>query len=163
MGKFNKNLDATFNPPRKWVLNSALSYDCDDLTEQEIDTLKAVGIPITKSGKITVKKGFVTDLASVPRAMWGIISPYDLARAAIIHDQLYKQIRQHRWSHLQDNDFETDIERRAIVQAKAVADKIFLCASNDAVPKVPAWKCNAAYYAVRAFGRWSIVPNVDNI
>jgi len=53
MGKFNKNLDATFHPPRKWVLNSALSYDCDDLTEEDIGCLKAVGITITKSGKVS--------------------------------------------------------------------------------------------------------------
>ena len=35
MGQFNKLLDATYHPPRKWVLNSSLSYDCDELTEEE--------------------------------------------------------------------------------------------------------------------------------
>ena len=40
MGQFNKLLDATYHPPRKWVLNTSLSYDCDELTEEEIDVLK---------------------------------------------------------------------------------------------------------------------------
>ena len=41
MGQFNKLLDATYHPPRKWVLNSSLSYDCDELTEEEIDEMAA--------------------------------------------------------------------------------------------------------------------------
>ena len=97
MGKFNKLLDATYHPPRKWVLNSSLSYDCDLLTEVEISVLKSVGVKITKAGKVTVPKGFVTDMASVPRACWMFIAPFDVARAAVIHDLLYKNIRQHRW------------------------------------------------------------------
>ena len=163
MGKFNKYLDATFHPPRNWVLNSSLSYDCDRLTEEEIDALKALKIPITKSGKVTVKKGFVTDLASVPRIMWGMISPYDLARAAIIHDQLYKQIRQYRWQSRYRDAPAPKVELEKIKAAKTVADKIFLCASRDAQPKVPDWKCNSAYYAVRLFGKHSIIPDDDNI
>ena len=163
MGKFNRKLDAVFHPPRKWVLNSALSYDCDDLTEEEIGDLKAVGITITKSGKITVKKGFVTDLASVPRVMWGLISPFDLARAAIIHDQLYKQIRQYRWPWHETRVAEPRMELDKIKKAKAVADKIFRCASQDAQPPVPTWKVDAAYYAVRVFVNSSIIPDHDNI
>ena len=97
MGKFNKLLEATYNPPRKWILNSSLSYDCDLLTEVEIRVLKSVGIKITKAGKVTVPKGFETDMASVPRACWMFIAPFDVARAAVIHDLLYKNIRQHRW------------------------------------------------------------------
>ena len=163
MGKFNRKLDATFHPPRKWVLNAALSYDCDVLTEEEISDLKAVGITITKSGKVTCKKGFVTDLASVPRGMWGLISPFDLARAAIIHDQLYKQIRQYRWPWYETRVAEPRAELIKIKKAKAAADKIFLTASKDAEPAVPNWKCQSAYYAVRLFGSSSIIPNEDNI
>lgn len=40
---------------------------------------------------ITAEKGFVTDLASIPRGLWNIIprtGKYD--RAAVIHDVLYK-------------------------------------------------------------------------
>jgi hypothetical protein len=40
---------------------------------------------------ITVPKGYVTDLATIPRWYWSIISPArsDLIEAAIIHDYLY--------------------------------------------------------------------------
>jgi hypothetical protein len=39
---------------------------------------------------VTVPAGFVTDLASVPRIFWNIISPHgDHIRAAIIHDYMY--------------------------------------------------------------------------
>lgn len=39
----------------------------------------------------TVPKGFLTDLASVPRAIWSLYPPNDTRtiRAAIIHDYLY--------------------------------------------------------------------------
>ena len=50
-----------------------------------------------------------------------------------------------------------------IKKAKAIADKIFRCASEDAQPPVPTWKVDAAYYAVRVFGNSSIIPDYDNI
>jgi hypothetical protein len=42
--------------------------------------------------------------------------------------------------------------------AKKAADDVFLMAMKDADPKVASWKIYAAYYAVRLFGRWSIIP-----
>ena len=40
---------------------------------------------------VTVPKGFITDLASIPRWYWSIISPArsDLILGAIVHDYLY--------------------------------------------------------------------------
>ena len=32
--------------------------------------------------------GYDTDLASIPRAGWALVAPWDVARAAIIHDIL---------------------------------------------------------------------------
>ena len=43
-------------------------------------------------------------------------------------------------------------------KAKEAADNVFLMAMKDASPNVPSWKIYAAYYAVVAFGRWSIIP-----
>ena len=163
MGQFNKLLDATFHPPRKWVLNSSLSYDCDELTEEEIEVLKSVGIKVTKKGKVTVPKGFVTDMASVPRACWMFIAPFDVARAAVIHDLLYKTIRQFRWAWQKDKVREPRLELKTIKQAKEISDKIFLCAMNDSEPQVSSYKKNPAYWAVRVFGNSSIVPTEDNI
>ena len=159
MGQFNKLLDATYHPPRKWVLNTSLSYDCDELTEEEIDVLKSVGVKVTKKGKVTVPKGFVTDMASVPRACWAFIAPFDVARAAVIHDLLYKNIRQYRWTWREDEIREPKLELERIFRAKEISDKIFLCAMNDSEPEVPSYKKNPAYWAVKVFGNSSIRAN----
>ena len=163
MGQFNKLLDATYHPPRKWVLNSSLSYDCDELTEEDIEILKSVGVKVTKKGKVTVPKGFVTDMASVPRVCWAFIAPFDVARAAVIHDLLYKNIRQYRWTWREDDIREPKLELEKIYQAKQISDKIFLCAMNDSEPEVPSYKKNPAYWAVKVFGNSSIIPTKDNI
>tara|TARA_Y100001937_G_scaffold125979_1_gene194079 strand:- start:714 stop:1205 length:492 start_codon:yes stop_codon:yes gene_type:complete len=163
MGQFNKLLDATFLPPRNWVLNSSLSYDCDELNEEEIQSLKDVGVKITKKGKVSVPKGFVTDMASVPRACWVFIAPFDVARAAVIHDILYKKIRQYRWTWKKDDIREPNLASEKVYKAKTVADKIFLCAMNDSEPQIPSYKKNPAYWAVKVFGNSSIIPKKDNI
>ena len=101
MGQFNAKIMAEFNPPRKWILGRDLSYTTKDLSVEDIKALKGVGVKVkrdtNKTETIKVPTGFVTDLASVPRALWWAIAPFDVARAAIIHDLLYKSIRQYRW------------------------------------------------------------------
>jgi len=157
MGKFNDKISAEFHPPRKWILERALSYTNADL---DVDSLKEIGVQVTKDGKITCKKGFVTDLASVPRICWMLIAPWDIARAAIIHDLLYKRIRQYR-AKLDKNNLQYD-EISAYKAAKKEADKVFLAAMKDADPSVPKWKIYSAYYSVVLFGRWSIIPREED-
>ena len=136
MGQFNAKIMAEFNPPRKWILGRDLS---------------------NKTETITVPTGFVTDLASVPRAMWWAIAPFDVARAAIIHDLLYKSIRQYRWK-MKDKE-----DKELIKQAKVASDKVFLLAMKDAEPKIAGWKIYSSWKAVDLFGNSSIVPTKDNI
>ena len=157
MGKFNDKISAEFHPPRKWVLERALSYTNADL---DVDSLKEIGVQVTKDGKITCKKGFVTDLASVPRICWMFIAPWDIARAAIIHDLLYKRIRQYR-AKLDTDNLQYD-QISAYKTAKKEADKVFLAAMKDADPSVPKWKIYSAYYSVVLFGRWSIIPREED-
>jgi len=132
-----------------------------DLFEEEIKALKGVGVKVkrdtNKTETITVPKGFVTDLASVPRAMWAFIAPFDVARAAIIHDLLYKTIRQYRWK-MKDKE-----DKELIKKAKVASDKVFLLGMHDAEPKIPGWKSYSSWKAVDLFGNGSIVPNKDNI
>ena len=159
MGQYNNKIMAEFDPPRKWVLGRDLSYTTT-LPEQDIKILKKIGVKLKNQNlltTITVKKGFVTDLASAPRALWAILAPFDIARAAIIHDLLYKNIRQYRWfkKEKQDNNL--------VNQAKVIADKIFMLAMEDASPKVSKWKMYCSWKAVDLFGYSSIVPNEDNI
>ena len=40
---------------------------------------------------ITVPAGFRTDLASVPRIFWSLVSPSEIAEAAVIHDFIYSK------------------------------------------------------------------------
>ena len=158
MGKFNNKISAEFHPPKKWILERALSYQNDEMEES---SLQSVGVKCSAS-KITCTKGFETDLASVPRAIWWLISPWDIARAAIIHDLLYKRIRQYRAKEGYHDDNELSEKANMIINtythAKKAADKVFLMAMKDASPSVPKWKMYAAYYAVVLCGRWSIIP-----
>lgn len=155
MGKFNDKISAEFHPPRKWVLERALSYTNKDL---EVEALRKIGAQITAGGKITCKKDFVTDLASVPRICWMLIAPWDIARAAIIHDLLYKRIRQYRAK----NKGLAQEDSKVISAAKKESDKVFLAAMKDADPAVPKWKIYTAYYAVVLCGRWSIIPREED-
>jgi len=146
MGKFNNKIEAEFNPPKTWVLSRALSYQNVNIFSS---ALQDVGVKVP-ANRITCKKGFKTDLASTPKFLWNLIAPWDIARAAIIHDLLYLRIRQYRAKHPEDME--------SIKLAKKAADDVFLMAMKDASPEVPSWKINMAYYAVVTCGRWSIIP-----
>ena len=150
MGKFNNKISAEYKPPRKWVLERALSYRDQNI---DVDALEKIGVECP-AHRITCKKGFTTDLASVPRGIWNLIAPWDIARAAIIHDLLYLRIRQYR--------AKPEPDMQGVALAKKAADKVFLMAMKDAEPKVSSWKIKAAYYAVVLFGRWSIIPREDD-
>ena len=163
MGKFNNKIEAEFNPPRKWVLSRMLTYTNVEIDE---DALERVGVKV-KGSKIIVKKDFVTDLASVPRICWAFIAPWDVARAAIIHDLLYKRIRQYRAEKRKVSPYtgtkEVNFENPTVIrEAKKAADNVFHMAMKDAEPSVAGWKIAAAYYSVRMFGRWSIIPRDDD-
>jgi len=162
MGKFTNKILAEFQPPRKWKLGRDLVYTTTDLYANEVKALKDVGVAVVrdtnKTETITVSSGFITDLASTPRILWAFIAPFDVARAAIVHDLLYKSIRQYRWK---KGLIEEDKE--LIKNAKVAADKVFHLAMKDAEPKVSGWKIYSAWKAVDLFGRWSIIPNESNI
>tara|TARA_R110000772_G_scaffold56343_1_gene128292 strand:+ start:163 stop:651 length:489 start_codon:yes stop_codon:yes gene_type:complete len=162
MGKFTNKILAEFQPPRKWKLGRDLVYTTTDLYANEVKALKDVGVAVVrdtnKTETITVSSGFITDLASTPRILWAFIAPFDVARAAIVHDLLYKSIRQYRWK---KGLIEEDKE--LIENAKKASDKVFLLAMKDASPKVSGWKIYSAWKAVDLFGRWSIIPNESNI
>ena len=161
MGHFNAKIMAEFNPPRKWILGRDLSYTTKDLSVADIKALKGVGVKVkrdtNKTETIKVPTGFVTDLASVPRALWWAIAPFDVARAAIIHDLLYKSIRQYRWK-MKDKE-----DKELIKQAKIASDKVFKLAMKDADPKIAGWKIYSSWKAVDLFGNSSIVPTEKNI
>ena len=153
MGEFNGKINAEFTPPKNWVLNKSLSFVTDELSDQDIQILKLVGANIDDTGRITCVKGMKTDLASVPRACWAFIAPWDVARAAVIHDHLYATLRSYNHS----SGVRTPVDRKnkdTWEQARALSDKVFLLGMDSAEPKVPSWKKYSAYKSVRMFGRW---------
>lgn len=156
MGKFNNKIEAEFDPPRKWILSRSLTYTNPDMNAAALE-----GVGVSATGyKITVKKGFVTDLASVPRICWAFVAPWDVARAAIIHDLLYKRIRQYRAEY--SKGLKSSENSKVISAAKKASDDVFHMAMKDANPSVAGWKIAAAYYAVKMFGRWSIIPRDED-
>ena len=149
MGKFHNLLDAKFNPPRNWTLDTPLKFDSDTLTDEGRDLLKYCGVRVTNKNVVSVPKGYITDLASVPRFCWAFIAPFDVARAAVIHDILYEKIN----TAYKGEKILTKHDRE---RYRKVADDVFKEGMESAVPPVPKWKIWAAYNAVRVFGRWAI-------
>ena len=152
MGKFNGKIHAEFTPPNTWVLEHDLSFQTDNFTKEESEILKEVGANITIGSlviddcEITCNTGMKTDLASVPRIAWAVIAPWDVARAAVIHDHLYSTLRKYYHSKL--------MNKSKWRKARALSDKIFLLGMKSSDPKVSKFKMYSAYWAVRIFGRW---------
>ena len=156
MGTFNDKIEAEFDPPRKWILSRPLTYTNSDMDQK---ALEGVGVGVTDS-TITVAQDFVTDLASVPRMCWAFIAPWDVARAAIVHDLLYLRIRQYRKAHRKT--LKSTEDPKVVSRAKKASDEVFHMAMKDADPPVAKWKIAAAYYSVRLFGGWSIIPREED-
>lgn len=91
-----------------------------------------------KYQKVVVPRGFVTDLASIPRAFWQILRPEGRhAYAAVVHDYLY-------WTQS---------------RSREEADTIFKFALQDS--KVSSETVEALYVAVRTFGQSAWNKNAD--
>lgn len=97
-----------------------------------------------KGLKVCVPTGFITDLASVPRAFWNLYPPFgSYAPAAIIHDYLYT------CQEIGGDPFqEPPIFGQPI--SRSEADKLLLQAMDDL--GVNETTCNIIYMAVRVFG-----------
>ncbi len=87
---------------------------------------------------VLIPAGFVTDFASVPQWMWGIIPPHGkMANAAIVHDYMYD-----------NRQYERVL---GIDGARAFANALFL--SNMLRAGVPSKQAHLYYLAVRWFGK----------
>ena len=98
--KFNGKISAEFTPPKTWVLEKALSFTVKGhgISSVDLDILQEIGANVANTGRVTCKKGMKTDLASVPRICWALLAPWDVARAAVIHDHLYAACREYKKS-----------------------------------------------------------------
>ena len=151
--KFNGLMSSQFKRPNKWRLTKALTFKTD-LFEAEIELFKKHKVDLkwssdskaTVKDTLTVPKGYITDMASVPRAAWAFIAPFDVARAAICHDVMYEKI----------NAVRKKVTKAEFSKMRAIADTVFLHGMEAAEPKVASWKKWSSYYAVRMFGRFAI-------
>ena len=153
MGKFNGKISAEFTPPKTWVLEKLLSFKTGELSSSDIEVLLEIGANVDNNGRVTCNAGMKTDLASVPRIAWAVIAPWDVARAAVIHDHLYSTLRKYYHSKL--------MNKSKWRKARALSDKVFLLGMKSADPKVSKFKMYSAYWAVRVFGRWPASANPE--
>ena len=115
----------------RWrLVNSFDYYTLEPCSGMRWEWFKIDGVGTVKRIWIDVPAGYVTDLASVPRALLTIFPPHGrYAKAAIIHDYLYANaLGSKRW-----------------------ADRVFLEAMG--VLGVPKWRKWTMYLAVRLFGQ----------
>jgi len=162
-GQFNAKIAAEFTPPKTWRLQKPLSFQTR-LDKDQVALLRKVGVNVSSHktkifGKVTCKEGMKTDLASVPRAVWAFISPWDVARAAVIHDHLYASLRKYFHSSNSQPAFLSPAQRAnrrksTWRKARKLSDNIFLWGMQSADPPVSGFKIWSAYWSVRLFGRW---------
>ena len=169
MARFDSLMKATFNPPRNWTLLEDLKFYSDEVTDADAKMLRDCRVQVRNSTKtkqyiITIPKTYVTDMASVPRGCWAFIAPFDVARAAVVHDILYEKINTQykivNESAAAEDGPATKKERETY---REIADHVFLEGMNASEPPVPSWKKYAAYWAVRVFGRWAINSSAKRV
>ena len=144
-------LDCTFHGKMHWELNKEMWF-LSEAANKHYDMWKQMGVKITRTAKATKAKvhapaGYDTDLASIPRVGWMVVAPWDVARAAIIHDVLYGALRE---------AFETNWDVKLINEMRKAADNVFREGMQAAEPKIPNWKSSPCFWSVRPFGRFAI-------
>jgi hypothetical protein len=144
-------LDCTFHGKMHWELNKEMWF-LSEAANKHYDMWKQMGVKITRTAKATKAKvhapaGYDTDLASIPRIGWMVVAPWDVARAAIIHDVLYGALRE---------AFETNWDVKLINEMRKAADNVFREGMQAAEPKIPNWKSSPCFWSVRPFGRFAI-------
>ena len=156
-------LDCTFHGKMHWELNKEMWFLSEAANEHYV-MWKEMGVKITHTIKrngpaptkcrVYAPAGYDTDLASIPRVGWMVVAPWDVARAAIIHDVLYGALREA----LLDisDDGKPRLGMKKINEMRKAADNVFREGMQAAEPKVPAWKSNPCFWSVRPFGRWAI-------
>lgn len=79
MSSFTAPLELEYLDGHLWKLTAAFGYYTGDSQEAPGSYL------------ITIPAGFITDFASIPRALWAVLPPTgDYGKAAVVHDWLYR-------------------------------------------------------------------------
>ena len=142
-------LKCTFHGPRHWELDKELSFLSVN-ANRHIDRWKQLGVNISvpknqgfgTKAKIKVEQGYHTDLASIHRAAWSFIAPWDVARAAVIHDVLYEALRENK----------VKLTPAKIKEMRKAADNVMLEGMMAAQPTVSNLKVKVVYGVLRMTG-----------
>lgn len=120
------------NPAVHFILgNWVLAEDCVYTTNDAIT--------------LTAKRGFITDLASIPRIFWPLVASFELSLTApLFHDLIYRAMGKIALPH-------GTVEPENKVFTRSEADEIFLELMTRA--KLSFWRRNVAYLAVDFFGK----------
>lgn len=120
------------NPAVHFILgNWVLAEDCVYTTNDQIS--------------LTAKRGFQTDLASIPRIFWPMVASFELSLTApLFHDLIYRAMGKIA---LPDGTVQPENK----VFTRSEADEIFLELMTRA--KISFWRRNVAYLAVDFFGK----------
>ena len=142
-------LKCTFHGPRHWELDKDLWFLSARANQYfsewgelgvEITTPKNQG-SVTKS-KVIIRAGYHTDLASIHRLAWSFIAPWDVARAAVIHDVLYEALRENK----------AVFSKEKIKELRKNADSVMLEGMEAAQPTVPNIKVKVVFRVLRITG-----------
>lgn len=153
MKVWSGKLDCIFHGEMHWELNKELWFLSREANKHH-QFWKEMGVKVSQSrkmkgySKVFVPKGYDTDLASIPRIGWALVAPWDVARAAIIHDVLYGALRLALKNKTHD--------AKLVGEMRAAADKVFLEGMHHVEPSIPNWKANTCYWSVRPFGGFAI-------
>jgi len=144
-------LKCTFHGPRHWELDKDLWFlsaqahqyfsEWRELGVEVKKTIKREGPPSTKA-KVIIRAGYHTDLASIHRLAWSFIAPWDVARAAVIHDVLYEALRENK----------VKLTPAKIKEMRKAADNIMLEGMMAAQPTVSNLKVKVVYGVLRITG-----------
>lgn len=98
---------------------------------------------VTRGSLLVVPAGFTTDLASIPRALWTVIAPFELSCVApIVHDWLYQH----------GGRIETRHATLRLMRTFSRADADAFLLDLMEQEAVSVWRRWSAYHAVRLFG-----------
>lgn len=108
--------------------------------------LSPIIVTLSDGHTLTIPTGYVTDLCSTPRFLWGLYPPYGkFLLACLIHDYLYF--------------INYRMEELGQYKAQLFADDEFLLWQNALAPKTPGINFTR-YKAVRMFGKSVYMRNV---
>lgn len=154
MSHFKEKLVTEFHSGCKW----RLVKDVEWVSDLSVKGIYIFDSKINSEKKIVYKAAapIDTDLASIPRFLWWLVSPWDIARAAVLHDSMYQKMRSHRESLSEHPNGQLLWDKQDRKRHRKKADVIFFHSMKDCKPKPSFFLRYLCYLAVRLMG-WRYV------